>query len=380
MPIPYADRARIIADEAKQHNAGGSLFIVEEILGGDAIKVELSGSCGVKIGAMFTSRAKGGKYIPFGQTRAISVITGIDYDETEFELDLDGAYMGLPDVTVTNAENASTPEGLVRLFERLQARGREVRVELGQFARRGIIREVKAAPGRAYSTGVQEIDGPIAPPAGFNVGLTVKVEWTGRDVSLASTTAIDTGDDVAGALGAFDSQLASSLAAGGAFEPNFLDQITNMGARLRAGVNKLRRDLKRVGDLAKLPAKTANSLLAAARSVSNLVNDFNDTVHGIGDEYKAVGDTASAMFGAKRQAGAASSAANGILAQALRIIDAIGRRKARVVGVRPGMSLAVVAQKELGRADRWPEIAAHNEIAGQVVPVAVFTIEIPAGG
>jgi hypothetical protein len=44
--------------------------------------------------------------------------------------------------------------------------------------------------------------------------------------------------------------------------------------------------------------------------------------------------------------------------------------------VRPGQSLADVARTVLGDAERWPEIARKNGLAGQVVPDGVREVEV----
>jgi Sec-independent protein translocase protein TatA len=349
----------------------------------------------VERGSAWESQVRGSSYTPLGARQGFSTVTGLLWGETEMTVHIENAFLRPDDVAVENGPVITSAQELHRLLESLQARGRECLVALGDLTRRGILRSVKATPGRAAS--VSWIPGQPLPGADLNRELVLKWEWSGDGEALVGNEQVVTGADVAGQLGGASAKLGAGLADIGAFAPDLATSLGSAIGKLRKGINDLRKTLKGLGDLARLPAKTASQLLGAARSVGNLVSDTRSLLSDTTDDFKALGEaakgaaaavglgglvgpTAAKKAAAKRAAKGVADGVDAAQDAVVAIFDAIAKRKPRTVGVRPGQSLADVARAQLGSADRWPEIAEANGIDGQAVPAATFQLEIPARG
>lgn len=377
-PAQSASVSRLREEALQGFDGRYHSLVIEELEGTELISVELSGSLMPEVGTTFASKTTGGKFTPIGQKNAIQAVTGLEWDDTEMSLALDAVFFRDGDAKIVGADDIEiTPEGLTSLFVRLQKRARACSVRLAGFARVGLLREVTPEPGRAYL--VQPITGAVG-PAGVNIALKLRWEWRGEDIPTAGQEVAVIGDEVAGKLEASDSALASALADEDPFEPDFFERVNAAAGNLRKGINDLRKQLKGLGDLARAPAKAANNLLSAARTVGNLANAFDDLLSDTADEYRAVGTNVGTLLRMKRAAGAATSAVGGARDAVVAIFDALERRKKREIGVRPGANLADIAAAELGSAARWEEIATLNELPGQIVPKGVYSVELPPRG
>lgn len=369
-------------------------FVVEEIEGTSPIRIELSGGLIPILGAEMPSELRGSSYTPLGAREGYSTVTGLTWDKSEMTCAWDAAFMRRDEMALQNIDIVFGPEGLLEAFVTLQKRGRECLVQLGPFTRRGVLRKTGPKPGRGYS--VDPATGALAGP-GVNIEVSLSWEWTGDGLPSAAGDAPTNGTGLAGQLGGASTKLGAGLADIGAFDPDLATSIGSAIGKLRKGIGDLRKTLKGLGDLARLPAKTASQLLGAARSVGNLVNDARNLLSDTTDDFKALGEaakgaaaavglggvvgpTAAKKAAAKRAAKGIAEGVDATVDAVVAIFDAIARRKPRTVGVRPGQSLAEVARAQLGTADRWPEIAEANGIDGQAVPAGTFQIEIPPKG
>lgn len=381
VPANVAAMRDLQRELAKSDRVLHNLLIEEIEPGADGeqpIAIELSGSVMPQVGATWGSKVTGGKFTPIGQKWAIQSVTGVEWDDTEMVFSLDAVFFRDGDVKVIGADDIEiTPEGLHRLFVRLQKRARACSVRIAGFARVGVLREVKAQPGRAYQ--VQPITGEPGPP-GVNIELSARWEWRGEDIPNPRLDIVFIGDELAGRLESADSRLASALADSDPFAPDFFEKLNAAAGNLRKGINDCRKALRGLGDLARAPAKAANNILSAARTVGNLITAFEDILSDTADEYRAVGTNVGTLLRMKRAAGAASSAAHDARDVVASIFDALEQRKGRSIGVRPGANLADIAAAELGSAARWEEIATLNELPGQIVPKGVYSVELPPRG
>lgn len=366
----------------------GQRLVIEELGGSLPIRIELQGSFGLEVGSEWLSEVKGETRVPLGASSGYSSLLGRSWGDTEMTLALDAQFLRRRDISVQNATTPFTPEDVVKLFERLQDRGRACLVQLGAFSRRGVLRKAVSAPGRGYSVdfGTGELTAP-----GMNVSLRLTWEWSGRGVPGPAPQPPATGADVAGQLGAADSAYGLALAdAGGAFAPDALTAISAAIGRVRGAISQLRRSVRQLGSLVAAPARLANEALAAARSLGNVLNDCETLIGDTRDAYLAAGAAAKGVgrsLGSRPSALARAAKAKGAIRDAnqqamdacIAVFDAIAKRQRRRVSVRPGQSLGDVARTQLGSADRWPEIARINNLAGQVVPPGVTEVELPGG-
>lgn len=367
----------------------GQLLVIRELGGSSPIKIMLQGSFGLEVGAEWGSELRGETRTPLGSSEGYSSASGRTFGKTEMALALDAAFLRRRDITVENAPIPFTPEDVLGLFERLQDRARDCLVQFGALSRRGVLRNAVAAPGRGYSVdfGTGEATAP-----GFNIGLKLTWEWSGRGEPAAAVTPPTSGSDIAGKLAGADSGYGAALAEmQDAFDPDALTAISGAIGRVRGSLSKLRSTVRQVGALINAPARLINEALAAARSLGNTLNDLDNLLGDTRDAYLALGAAArstaaalgprpASLAKAQKAKGAVRDANQQAMEACVDVFDAIAKRKTRRVGVRPGQSLADVARTELGAADRWPEIASKNQLAGQVVPAGVFEVELPGGG
>ncbi len=355
-------------------NAKLQRLVVEEV-GTSPIKVTLRGGCMPVVGAEFPVKTRGGVYMPLGAKRGISTVTGVEWDVTEFTFRWEVPFFNInEDVTVSGASILPhVPEDLFKVFQEIVSRGREVNVQLGVFYRTGVLREAKPKPGRGYL--VDPLNGSPTTP-GTNLEVVLRFEWNGEGIPLVAPEPVATVDDVNGAISAAAADVAAVLDDEDPFAPDLFEALGNALSNLQAGISQLRNELKKLGDFAKAPAALANKALGTLRSVGNLWSDMDNIVSSVGDEYLAVGTSASSLFRSKTNKGKIRDAATAALNAIADAIAALEKRKKRVVGVRPGQSLADVAKRELGSPDRWQELADLNSISGQRVPVGTYSIEV----
>lgn len=368
--------------------ATGQRLLITEIGGSSPIRLELQGSFGLEVGSEWQSELRGETRVPLGASNGYSSVLGRSWGETEMTLALDAQFLRRRDITVENVPTPFTPEDVLKLFERLQDRGRACLVQLGALGRRGVLRKAIAVPGRGYSVdfGTNQATAP-----GLNLSLRLTWEWSGRGEPGPAPEPPATGADLAGQLGAADSAYGLALAEmSDAFDPDALTAISGAIGRVRGAISQLRRTVRQLGSLINAPARLASEALAAARSLGNVLNDCETLIGDTRDAYLAAGEAAkgvtqalgprpSALARAAKAKGALRDANQQAMAAVCDVFDAIARRKRRRVAVRPGQSLADVAREQFGAADRWPEIARVNGFAGQVVPPGTTEVELPEG-
>lgn len=351
-------------------------FVIEEVEGAAPVRVLMRGGFMPERGAQWTSETKGGKTIPIGARKAILSATSEDVGDTELSLNLDAAFLKPNRITVTGLSYTFTPEGILDLFEQLRARARLCNVQVGPMARVGILRQVKATPKGGYA--VNPATGDLG-SFGVNLDVVLKFEWSSFGVATVAPITVVDGRTEAGILAAADGKIAAGIT--DPFAPDLFTGLNDAIGNFRAGVTGLRNAVKGVGDLARAPARVANNAFAAARSVGNVYHDLDNVLADTADEYKlaAAGGSIARLMGAKRSAGSVRDGANDAMDSACRILDALINRKRKVVGCRPGDSLAAIAKKYLGDAGRWSAIADANGLAGQIVPTGTYSLEIPPG-
>lgn len=367
--------------------AAGAKLAIRELGGSSPITITLQGGFGVEQGAEWPSSTKGETRTPLGSSEGYGSLTALSFGKTEMQLSLDAAFLRRRDITVENARTPFTPEDVAELFMQLQLRGRECLVTLGSFVRRGLLREAVAVPGRGHTL---DFDGGINTLA-LNLVLRLTWEWAGRGEPPTASIP-DSPADIAGALGAADASYGLALASTqDLFAPDAFTAVSDAIGQVRAGLGGLRSTVRQMGSILNAPARLVNQALDAARSLGNTLNDCENLIGDTRDAYLALGPAAESVAtalgprssqlarvaNAKGDVRAANQAA---MAAVVALFDAVAQRKARRVGVTPGQSLAEVARRELGAADRWPEIADRNGIAGQVVPPGVTEVELPVGG
>lgn len=363
-------------------------LLIQELGGSSPLKIMLKGSFGLEQGSEWASELRGETRTPLGASEGYSTVTGRTWGKTEMGLSLDAAYLRRGDLTVEGTLAPVTLDHVRGLFEALQDRGRECLVQFGGLVRRGVLREARTTPGRGHMLG---LDGGRGAP-GFNLTLKLVWEWSGRGIPQAGVDGPATPADVAGKVAAADAAFAAALALSeDAFHPNVLEAISGAIGKVRGAASQLRRTVRQVGSLVQAPARLANEALATARSLGNVCNDLDNLLSDTRDAYLALGPAASgvaaaggvrpsALAKAQKAKGAVREANQQAMDAVVDVFDAIAKRKPRRVAVRPGQSLADVARTELGAADRWPEIASLNQLAGQVVPAGVTSVELPGGG
>lgn len=354
-------------------------FVIEEVEGDTPIQVVLSGGLLPAVGAELSTEQRGGKYVPIGASAALQTVNALDFGDTELTIYPDAAFFGPDDFQVTGVQAPITPEGVLGVLEAIASRGRAVNVRLGPFDRIGVLRRVATRPTRGYT--VDPSTGEKG-NAGVNLEIDLKFEWSRVAAPLLGGAGSLSGASAAGALSAASSKIAAGLADAADLSTSALDAINGVAGKLNKAVAQLRRDVKGIGDLARLPATAGNKILASARAVGNVFHDLDNLASDMADDQKILGGNiadVAKVFGAKRSLGKVREGANDAAETALKVIDAIERRRRRSVGVHPGDSLAAIAKAQLGTADRWQEIAQANNLPGQTVPAGVFELELPPG-
>jgi hypothetical protein len=157
---------------------------------------------------------------------------------------------------------------------------------------------------------------------------------------------------------------------------------------VRGGIEGLRRTVRGIGSLVQAPAEIAGSVLGTARSLGNVMTDLDDVISDTREEYLALGEawqSTKQTFGPGMAKRTSVQLALAPMRRGLQegfeaivdIFEALDRRAGKRIAVSPGTNLALVAKRETGDADNWPDIAAENGIAGQIVPPGVTSIVIP---
>lgn len=371
------------------------VLVIQEIEGSAPIRIELRGGASVEQGASWESELRGSIYTPIGARSGVSTVTGITWGTTEMTLHLEGAFLRPDDVRVEGAALVETVEDIQALFERLQQRGRECAVILGDYQRRGVLRGIKSTPGRR---GGVDLWGERSRP-GLNREVTLKWEWGGPNEATIEQPKDVSGSALAGQLGGVDAKLGKALASAlDITAPDFLTGIRAGIGRLRAGVSNLRSKLRGMGSILQTEAKLINEALMAAQGLGNIISDFQMLLSDTDDAAKAIGPAAEGVGAsvtkgdrmflspadtvrsktAASDAQKASDAAAEAVASVLDAFERLRPAQTRRVPVHRGQSLADVAREHLGDADRWTEIASRNGLIGQVVPAGVTQLELPA--
>lgn len=345
---------------------------IEETEGANPIGIVLSGGAlPLREGVAYETKQTGAKHLPIGSRRATQAVTGVSHEDTEYKLAIEVPFIGPGDVRVAGAATPKVPEDVATLFRFLQERGRQIQVTLGAFPRAGRLAGVRAEPTRGY--GIDFLGKPT--PPGMNCEITLTWEWSdaGERSPAVGTLA---GPDLAGGLADFSAKL-PTLFAPDAFVAELADKIRDGISSVLSSVESLKNLCRRVNNLVTAPARIANELLAAAKSAAKSLSELDDILTRTPEEVLPAGGGFPSQLRATRAAGDLRSGVGDGMASVVAVLDALAARKAREVGVRPGESLALVAKRELGSADRWPAIAALNEIPGQTVPAATFIVEVP---
>lgn len=346
---------------------------IEEVEGSDPISLTLSGGAlPSREGLAFETKQTGSKHIPIGSKRATQAVSGIEHLDTEMKLYVEVPFIGPGDVRTANAQQPRTPEDLADTLRRFQERGRQLQVSLGAYVRIGRLAGCKVEPTRG-----NEINflGLRVPP-GMNAEVTLTFEWSRLPDEKSAAQGVLAGPDLAGSLAAVSAKM-STLLSPDAWAEGVFDKIRDGISSVLSSIEGLKNLCRRVNSLVTAPARLANALLAAAKGAAKALSELDDILTRTPDEDLAPYPGFVVMVRAKRAAGDLRANVGDGMAAVVAVFDALASRRAREVGVRPGESLALVAKRELGSADRWPAIAALNEIAGQVVPPATFIVEVP---
>lgn len=369
--------------------SGGARLVVTELEGADPIQVVLGGGASVEVGAEWASELRGETRTPIGSSEGYSAVTGVTLGKTEMQCSWDAAFLRRDDVQTTNANPPQRVEDVLGLFQSLQRRGRECLVQLGPFSRRGVLRSAVATPGKGHAL---DIYGG-ASTRGVNLGVKLSWEWAGRLERPRPAEPPASPGDIAGKLGAADAKYGFALGA----LSELADAVPNAMADLQASVRGVRRQLgnlrkavRAVGSLVTAPSQVAAGLLAAAKGLGKALHDCEELLGETTDVALAAagafgatglhpGPTPGVLARAGRARGAVRDANADAMDACVAAFDALSRRRARRVPVAPGQLLADVARAQLGAADRWPEIAAANGFAGQVVPPGVTEVALPGG-
>lgn len=352
-------------------------FRITELEGPGEASLELKGPAAALAGPELTTEGKGSRNVPLGSDEATLSTTAIDLGQTEFSFSWSASNLAPSLVVAQGLEAVARPESLALAFDALAARARLCLVELpGGFARRGVVRKVSSKLGRGY--GRDPATGDVR--EGVDVDCSVTLDWAGAfatapeppDPAFALT-----GEELAGDVGDSLSGLASAAADADALSGDFLEQIDSAIGNVQLSGAALRQNLRGVGAIARAPSAVALKLSAAARSFGNACSDADALLSETPEIYQSAGQSMADLGRSKARSGAISGKlADSMEALAL-LFAALDARSPRSVPVRPGQSLGDVARAELGARDRWPELAAHNGLGGQVVPPGVFSIEVP---
>lgn len=371
------------------------VLVIQELEGSKPIRIELRRGAGVEQGAAWESELRGSVYTPIGARAGVSTVTGVTWGTTEMTLHLEGAFFRSGDVEVDGAVQPESIADIQQLFERLQQRGRECAVALGDYQRRGVLRGIKSTPGRRTTVQLSGQPGDVD----LNRELTLKWEWTGLNEGALEPQMSTSGGELAGQLGGVDAKLGKALASAlDITAPDFLTGIRAGIGRLRAGVSNLRSKLRSVGSILQTEAKLVNEALSAAQGLGNIISDFQMLLSDTDDAAKAIGPAAEGVGASvtkgdrmflspadtvrsKTAASDAQKATDAAAEAVANVLDAFERLRpaqTRRVPVHRGQSLADVAREHLGDADRWTEIASRNGLIGQVVPAGVTQLELLA--
>jgi hypothetical protein len=354
-----------------------TFFRVQELQEPGTIRVMLRGQMSAEHGAEHELTAKGGAYVPLGSAQALLTANAIELANTEYTFDWSAKYMRPQHCEVDGFDLTFTPEGLVELFQTIAVRSRMCLVELpGGFARRGLLRSVKAKPNRGYS--VYPRTGRPGTP-GSDQEVTLTFAWSSLATPTPGISDRLTGEDAAGSIADATDAIASAANDPNPFGLSPFEQISNAIGNVRLAGAQLRGVLKKVGDIAKAPAVLALSLVSAAKSFNNALNDLRDIISDTPELYLSAGDSFESLTKLRNTNGKIKRAIFVALDATASIFDAIDGRRARVVRVRPGQSLLEIAKREVGNADQWQAIGSANGIAGRFVPDDFVTIEIPSG-
>jgi hypothetical protein len=351
-------------------------FTIREVQEPGVISLTLRGQMAAEIGPDHELSSKGGSHTPLGSSVSLLTANSIALGQTEYDFDWSAKFMKKQHCEVSGFDLDFSPEGLVAIFQSLAIRGRLCAVELpGGFARRGIVRGVKAKPTRGYQANPNGSGG--AP--GCDQEVKVTIEWSA--LSGQSGEAIDrlSGFDAASLVAEASDKIASAASNGNPFGVNPFEQISDAVGNIRQAGADLRSVLKRAGDLAKAPAGLALAISSAAVSFNNSIEELRAIISDVPEIYLSVGQSFEDLTKLRAANGAVKKAAFAALDSTASIFDALERRQARVVRALPGQSLVDIARKEVGNPDKWQEIATANGISGRFVPEGFVTVEIPPG-
>jgi hypothetical protein len=353
-----------------------AFFRIRELEGPAAASLTLTGPAAALAGPSLDTEGKGGSTTPLGAAEALLTVTSIVRGMTEFTFSWSASNLGPGDVLAQGLDAVARPESLLGAFEALAERGRVCLVDLpGDLARRGIVRKVSGKLLRGY--GVDPSSNTTR--AGVDIDASVTIEWAGKGEAGKPPVAFPTAEVFAGDVGEGIDAIASAAADSDPFDPGFLAQLDDATTNVRVAGAQLRGLLRGAGPIGLLPAALARQVTASAKAFGAALAGLDDTLSDTPEIYQAAGTSMADVARGRAASGEVKGAMFSTMAVLADLFAALDARSPRTVLVRPGQSLALVAQSELGDRNRWPELAAHNGLGGQLVPEGILSIEIPGG-
>lgn len=297
-----------------------------------------------------------------------SVATIQIFGRTEMDTSWDGMWSDRYLAGTVKVSGFPDPQGaddMVRIFESLRDGGGELRVQWGNYVRRGIIASFDPTP--VWSE--------------RDVRWSLEWTWTSRDdVDTTARATIDTPPDSSRLR-----QLLNSVDDMLAFEPT--DVVRNYDATVRGAMREVRDRATRVFAIARQGQASALSPITLSQSLETEVRGLGREVGDLVVELSetpfrdaSVSDTVIARLGISVWQSSMSRRLSALRGQVIRQQRAAqaGARPdaATIVQLREGQTLRDLARIYYGSADAWQRIAEVNNLATSTAPAGTY-IHVP---